>query len=155
MNKFLICFLIFGLMACKGENNDNPGGQVPGNNNGDVVDPITNQWGDLPCQQNLSCDNPVLNLEYDILKEFIEIKFPQNIKQTDSSDVASISCGRHFMSEWIDYFPQHVGLELSEVAAITEFARIVMDIKKCTNKEDINKQMQTYLSNTKEYKNVY
>ncbi len=151
IRTLLYCVALMSLSACPEED---PGqGDNSGNGGSTPVEEQT-EWGRLPCQKRLSCENPVLNLDYEGLRTFIEMNFPQDQSFVGDSDTMSFRCGRVFWDKWTQQYPQHFGAEKIAVKQIALFASSVMDIKKCTNQPDVTKSINNYFQQTKEYKNA-
>ena len=145
MKNLILISLLLILSAC-----DNSGDTQPNGNSNTPTIIINEEWGKLECQKKLDCVNPILNLDYQKLHDFISLQLPQGLISEKNNSI-EFSCGLQFIELWLEEFPQHNGATYDELKQITEFGRQLINI--CTNHPDVSEKMKKYLTNTKEYGN--
>ncbi len=157
--KYLLSLLvILTLSACYEDSVETDNGPGPGQNSPtDPQNPSNPKlvWGELKCQKNLSCKNPVLNLDIESLSFFFESRFSIEQEVEGASESRSFHCGQKFFEEWVEFYPHHQNIESSQVNEISRFGAQLLDLKKCVINGNLKNNINNYLILTKEYKNVY
>lgn len=150
--RLLYCLLSLFIVACSGGGNDSPAlpkapsHPTPG---GRPLD-----WGELPCQVEESCNNPLLNLTERQVQGFLETRFSYQTYVPGSETANAFLCGLEVHEKWNETFSPAYQPNPKEMAEFNNFFQQVLDIQTCTIKEDYKTQMEFYFTQTKEYKNV-
>lgn len=151
MKSTILILILVSLIGC---DSGSDGAAKPENPGEEVKPPASDQttWGSLRCQKRQNCENPVLNLNYQSIKTFLEFRLPLEDTMDTPADSNRFNCGIVFISRWLEDFPQHTDLRFNQIVEIAKFGNAVIKKTECTNQPDLTKNMNEYLKNTKEYK---
>lgn len=112
------------------------------------------KWGDLECQKTASCENVVLNFDLAQWVMFFNAEFaePQNFEPGEL-DRARFQCGYSVANKWNHHFGSGLQFSPLEWRDIDLFIAEMVDTVSCTQKVDLDSNMESYFKLTKEYQN--
>lgn len=105
-------------------------------------------WGDLNCQRQNKCDDPVLNLDRMSLHLFFAKDFTSAIDRSRGEEFSIYQCAVVLGAKWGMIFRQD-GFD----PGVGDFLLHVIDPVRCSPRGDLDPLLQTYFENTREYKN--
>jgi hypothetical protein len=153
MLSALMLLVVIGCGDTGGGNNGGrtgPGGVTPGPNPQPNPTPAYDpQWGDLACQSSRSCSNPVLNLSFSEVEQFLGSQFRQKRAAADV-EFDIFECGHYAEETWQATYPRK--LESVQWVEVGTFLMQMVDTKTCVVKSDLDDALKTYFKQTKEYK---
>lgn len=141
----VLSFLVLAfLSACGGSKSSSGGDSNGGSGSGSPPAPSSLKWGDLDCQKQKNCDNPILNINQYLWSTSLERSFVEGstvdkkIKTLSSSDEKVFICGSDFY-EFVANKLASEGLNVvPEIAEVNEFARkVLVDFSSCRAHADV------------------
>jgi hypothetical protein len=104
-------------------------------------------WGELKCQQNLSCQDVALNHKYESVQSFF-VAIMLNRYIDDPSADRAFRCARKLGKVW----SVHVGGDPYD-AGLDQFLVAMVDLDSCHVRGSIEKKLKQYFVMTEDYKN--
>ncbi len=154
MKYLLLLLVLTALTGCYDDSDDTINGPTDTiNNDSDDTSQPPLAWGELRCQKNLTCKNPVLNIDSDSLIFFFESRFGIEQESQGASESRSFYCGQKFFADWVDFYPHHQNIKIDQANDVSELGLQLLDLKKCMFKENLKNNLNNYLTLTQEYKN--
>jgi hypothetical protein len=146
MKKILVAIILTSLLAgCGGHS----GGGAPGGGSSPEVSPKPTGekvWGDLPCQQDRSCDNPALNGSRAEWRSFFT-RFLVREQNPLTSEAFAFRCGSDFFELGSTVFPTWVHIDGDGIRQLGDFATYVIDFSNCRIRVDADSQMDVFFNN--------
>lgn len=141
----IVVFFLIGISACN-RADESYGDGVPLEQSGGEPAKIT--WGDLPCQENQSCQTAVLNLTKVEIESFFDKEMSVGSLEGDT-----FACGVLFVHKWLVAFPEFADMESEYLYHAMEFSVRLIDTPECKIRSNYKDLIHHYFSETEEYKN--
>ena len=147
-NLLLIIISTFSLVACNG---GSEGGETPAKNK-PVIDELP-KWGELTCQKQARCEDPILNLDLDRINSFFENNYSYSEAPVTPDPIFSFSCGQNFLKTWINNFTEFENMNPENLKSLSQLGSLMINPEICLLNDNYIEQLNKYFVNTKEYKN--
>lgn len=146
--RLLILFLSIALTACGTGGGNGGDGTTPPPSPAPRPDPVIQpEWGQLSCQKSRSCQELPLNFDRHEIEKFFSM-FRPDLLRIESEEERIYRCARLLGEAWTRNLRSE-GMNPS----LDELFMKMVDLKTCSTREGLGKNLTEYFKETKEYKN--